>query len=312
MDRAGDHGVHLGFLRHADYRWAKRALLLCAASLAAYVWHEPVGGPSGGSWLGYTLGGVGAALILILLWLGVRKRRYRSNFGTVKGWASAHVYLGLSLLLIASLHSGFQFGLNVHTLSYVLMVAVVLSGIWGLIAYDRLPARITALRAGGTRESWIDEVFDLNEQALKLADTIAPDVYQRMVTSADGLRIGGNLRQQLAGHRGRGGPDAVRTGLEEHIAGLREQASRSRQRSQQSTAIFMAGQLQQPDRGEQQAGDLERLLDLIARRNVLITRINQDIALHARLQLWLLVHVPLSLALLAALIAHVVSVFFYW
>ena len=57
---------------------------------------------------------------------------------------------------------------------------------------------------------------------------------------------------------------------------------------------------------------LQRLLDLLARRNALVTRVNQDIALHARLQLWLLVHVPLSLALLAALIAHVVSVFFYW
>lgn len=312
MAATDESAVHLGFLRHAQFRWAKVALLLCAACIGAYVWHQPPGGPSGGTWLGYTLGGIGAALILMLLWLGVRKRQYRSTLGTVKGWASAHVYLGLSLLLIASLHSGFQFGLNIHTFSYVLMVAVVLSGIWGLIAYDRLPAHITALRAGGTREAWIAEVFDLNEQALKLADAVAPDVHQRMVASADGLRIGGSLRQQLFGHRLRPAQEALRDGLEQRIAGLRADAARSSRRAQQSTAIFMAGQLQQPRRDEQQAGDLQRLLDLVARRNALITRINQDIALHARLQLWLLVHVPLSFALLAALIAHVVSVFFYW
>ena len=31
-----------------------------------------------------------------------------------------------------------------------------------------------------------------------------------------------------------------------------------------------------------------------------------------RLRLWLLLHVPLSVALLFALVAHVVSVFIYW
>jgi hypothetical protein len=34
--------------------------------------------------------------------------------------------------------------------------------------------------------------------------------------------------------------------------------------------------------------------------------------LKARLDLWLFIHVPLSIALIAALVAHVVSVFFYW
>ena len=37
-----------------------------------------------------------------------------------------------------------------------------------------------------------------------------------------------------------------------------------------------------------------------------------DIAYRARLQLWLYLHVPLSIALLAALLAHVIALFFYW
>ena len=114
--------LHESFLSHAGGRWLKLGLLLIAASIAAYAWHDPAAGPNGGTWLGYTLGTIGALLILWLALLGARKRSYRSNLGTVKGWTSAHVWLGLSLLIIATLHSGFQFGWNIHTFAWALMV----------------------------------------------------------------------------------------------------------------------------------------------------------------------------------------------
>ena len=38
----------------------------------------------------------------------------------------------------------------------------------------------------------------------------------------------------------------------------------------------------------------------------------QVVRLQGWLQLWLLLHVPLSLALLVALVLHIFSVFFYW
>ena len=41
-------------------------------------------------------------------------------------------------------------------------------------------------------------------------------------------------------------------------------------------------------------------------------RITRDLQVQALMEVWLYVHVPLSIALLAALVAHVVSVFFYW
>jgi len=314
MNAPSGDPVHQSFLAHAQFRWAKLALALCLLSLLAYVWHRPVDGPNGGTWLGYTLGGVGAALILFLLWLGVRKRRYRSQLGTVKGWTSAHVYLGLSLLLIVSLHCGFQFGLNIHTLAYALMVLVIASGLWGLIAYDRLPGRITRLHGGGNREAWIEEVLDLNEQAIALANALSPEVHSRIVASAENLQLGGSLCDQLFGPRRKRGGDGLRESLETRIAQLRSSLSRGATNAPtgQNTVMFMAGQLRQTTGSEQEAARIQKLLDLLARRNELAARINQDVALHARLQLWLLLHVPLSLALLAALIAHVFSVFFYW
>ena len=63
--------------------------------------------------------------------LGVRKRRYRSGTGSLQGWTSAHVYIGTSLLVIVTLHTAFEFGWNVHTAAYALMVLVIDSGFIG-------------------------------------------------------------------------------------------------------------------------------------------------------------------------------------
>ena len=79
---------------------------------------------NGGSWYGYLLGTIGALLILWLTLLGVRKRAMTRRRWSLKAWTSAHVYLGLSLIVIGTLHTGFQFGWNVHTLAYALMMLV--------------------------------------------------------------------------------------------------------------------------------------------------------------------------------------------
>jgi len=51
---------------------------------------------------------------------------------------------------------------------------------------------------------------------------------------------------------------------------------------------------------------------VLLRKQALLRRARRDVAYKARLDLWLYVHVPLSIALLVALVAHIVSVFFYW
>ena len=114
--------MHQSFLQYRGKRYLWIGLALCVVAVLAYGWHAPLSPPNGGTWLGYTLGTIGALLILWLTALGVRKRSYSSTLGTVQGWVSAHVYLGLALLIVATLHTGFQFGWNVHTLAYVLMV----------------------------------------------------------------------------------------------------------------------------------------------------------------------------------------------
>src|SRR5262249_19026325 len=51
---------------------------------------------------------------------------------------------------------------------------------------------------------------------------------------------------------------------------------------------------------------------LLLEKHELLQRARRDLRHKALLDLWLYVHVPLAFALLAALTAHVVSVFIYW
>ena len=140
--------MHESFLVYRNFRHLKWALALCVVSLIFYVWHpwhdaaEP---RNGGTWLGYTLGTIGALIIFWLTWFGARKRSFNAA-SRLQGWLSAHVYLGASLIIVATLHTGFQFGWNVHTLAYVLMLAVIASGFYGIYAYARYPTLMTANR----------------------------------------------------------------------------------------------------------------------------------------------------------------------
>ena len=299
--------LHESFLRHREWLYLKVAVALCVVALALYAWHDPMDGANGGTWLGYGLGTLGAVLIVWLAWLGVRKRKYGSRLGTVKGWVSAHVYLGLSLLLIATLHTGFQFGLNLHTLAYVLMVLVIASGAYGLVAYARYPQVITSNRQQATREAWLDEILDLNERAIRLADEITPDVHRTVLHSAENLRIGGGWRDQLLRSR----PDARGEELGKVGDFLRRKLGADQREDSTEQMIFLDTQQIVTMERDPQLERLKQLLELLTRRNELVDRVNRDVQAHARMQAWLYVHVPLTAALLAALAAHVVAVFLY-
>ena len=111
------------------FRYLKWSLILISICIGLYVYDEPPIRTSGGTWLGYTLGTIGAILILWLMLFGLRKRAYKSNLGTVRGWLSAHIYLGLSLVIITTLHAAFHFAWNIHTLTYILTIIVVFSAL---------------------------------------------------------------------------------------------------------------------------------------------------------------------------------------
>jgi len=102
------------------------------------------------------------------------------------------VYLGLALLLVVSLHAGFQFGWNIHTLCYVLMVVVIASGLLGIVLYQRLPQQLSQNRAQQTSEQMLTELQELDERTRRVAANASSDEALAIEANIAGTRIGGS------------------------------------------------------------------------------------------------------------------------
>lgn len=301
--------MHESFLVYRNFLYLKISLALTFAAILAYALHNPAAPPNGGDWLGYTLGTIGASLIVWLIWFGVRKRRYTSQLGTVAGWLSGHVYLGASLLVIATLHCGFQFGWNVHTLAYALMVVVILSGFFGVFTYLRYPAMLTENRAGRGDEAILSEIADLDQQALTIASKLGDQVHQIILRSIERTSFDAKIWKK---------PETDLTKTLGDLKGkLSVAAMASTKRGEaeseggESTIMFVSKNAMGAQDSER-ARQVNQLLDLVSLKKSLVERLRRDIFYHAMMKEWLSIHVPLSIMLVAALFIHIVSVFFYW
>jgi len=293
--------IHRSLLRYQGARYLWWALSLLIVSGILYATQSATEPSSGGSWQGYVLGTVAALLIVWLALLGVRKRQYSSTLGSVQGWASAHVYLGGALVGVATLHCAAQFGWNIHTVAYVLMCAVIISGIFGVYSYLTHPSAIAKNREGGVRAQLFAELFDLDRQARTLANKCDSTIMLAVASSIERTAIGGSAVTQLLGRdlsffmRSGAGADAT---LTLNI-------------DQQAVIAFVAQRLPRADKSAE-AALLQELIVVLCRRQAVLRRIRRDIRLHAALKAWLYVHVPLSIALIGAVLVHIVVTFIYW
>ena len=270
---------HEGFLRYAGFRWAKISGGLCLLIIVSYALVDVTPRHNGGSWYGYTLGTIGAGLILWLTALGYRKRKMTSAAWSLKAWTSAHVYLGLSLIVIGTWHTGFQLGWNVHTLAWALMMLVILSGLCGVIAYATLPRLLSANRDQMTQMQMLEAIRAFDRQLHAAAQSLAPQDTAPVLAALEEDPFAGGIVARLSGRY-----PACAT-----AAALRRLSAR---------------------RGD--SAELDRVIGLLAQKQAAIARLREHLRIRALLEIWLYVHVPLTFALIAALSAHIISVFFYW
>ncbi len=282
--RAKGEVLHDGFLRHANFRWLRIATIICLVSVASYLLIDVTPRHNGGSWYGYIMGTIGVGLILWLTLLGLRKRAMTRGRWSLKAWTSAHVYLGLSLIVIGTLHTGFQLGWNVHTLAYALMMLVILSGLFGIIVYATLPTALSNNRAEMTQVQMLEAIRAIDRQLHETAQPLPHDQAALVRQSLEDDPFGGSLLARLSGRYPR-------------CATARAQAS------------LRHWTADHPDTGNQ---PLEKVDALLERKQAMLARLRRHLKLKALLEIWLYVHVPATFALLAALTAHIVSVFFYW
>ena len=269
---------HVSFLKYRRWRWAKLATILSIVAIIGYAFIDVTPRHNGGSWYGYTLGTIGVLLIVWLSLLGIRKRNMSEGRWSLKAWTSAHVYLGLSLVVIGTLHTGFQFGWNVHTLAYALMMVVIASGIYGISVYATLPSSLSDNRREMTREQMLDALAAIDKQLERAAQPLGREDADLVIAALE--------------------QDPFRDGV---IARLTNNYPRCRT----ARALRLMAD-DAPDEAE------ARVLSLLRKRRAQLDQIRRHVRLKGLIEIWLYIHVPLTIALLGALTAHVVSVFYYW
>jgi hypothetical protein len=148
----------------------------------------------------------------------------------------------------------------------------------------RVPRRLTDNLGDETRSSLLLKIADLDKQAREIALGLPDVINQLVLTAAQETRIGGSWRRQLSGTD----PDCATAAAVDKLQAIGKTL-----------------------RGEE-ARINQKLYTVLLRKQELLATVRRDVAYKARLDLWLYLHVPASIALLAALVAHVLSVFFYW
>jgi hypothetical protein len=271
---------HEGFLRYAGFRWAKVSGGLCLLIIISYALVDVTPRHNGGSWYGYTLGTIGAGLILWLTALGYRKRKMTNDYWSLKAWTSAHVYLGLSLIVIGTWHTGFQLGWNVHTLAWALMMLVILSGLYGVIVYATLPAALSNNRDEMTQMQMLEAIRAFDRQLHSAAQPLTPEDTAPVLAALGEDPFAGGIVARLGGRY----PHCATAAALRTLAASRSSDAAAR----------------------------EKVVGLLKQKVAALARLRAHLRLRALLEIWLYVHVPLTFALIAALSAHIISVFFYW
>jgi hypothetical protein len=263
--------------------WRKIFAILLFAVAAAYAYYARDEFPHGGTKIGLTLGIAGLLIILLLAYFGIRKRSYRSTFGTLEQWLQSHIYLGILVFVVLLLHTGGRFNDQIAVTTFILVGAVVFSGILGAILYVTVPRLLTEVESNLT----IDEISDnANQLAKSMARTASGK-------SAPFQRIFSELMYES------------KPGW---LAGWRI-VFYSIRKKKSTTPADWANLLRLVPKEEQD--ELRQMLVVSRQRKELLLRLMYQQRYKNILEAWLYVHVPFTIALLVFSALHVAAVFYY-
>ena len=314
-----------------DRRQSQWAIFTAAAAvllLAVYVAYVllSVNGARGGSALGLVFGSLGTGVIVFECLLGLRKKYPASPLGRVKTWLSAHTWLGLLAFLLILMHSGFRWG---HGLSAALMwlfLVVAASGVLGVVLQNYIPRRMTETVPRETIFEQIPTViYGLRTEADERVEFITADLGIED-ESPEFVRAGG-VKQYFDPEQKKSAGEKVRAVVEKRKASPQievEEHARQALRAhylqevrpflterpapaprrlfdgpERVRAYFGHLRVMMPVAAHDVIRDLEEICD--ERRQLAV-----QVRLHWWLHSWLLVHAPLSFALLILSAVHAV------
>jgi hypothetical protein len=160
---------------HTHRPWVIAAVALAIIGTVAYILYsvDTPGGPRGGSTIGLTFGIVGYAMMLYAGLLGARKQVPTWRIGRAQTWMRGHLWLGLLSLLLILFHSGFAFRGPLTWVLMLLFFTVIGSGILGAAIQHYVPGFMTSRVPLETIYEEIPHVrAQLREEADQLVATI--------------------------------------------------------------------------------------------------------------------------------------------
>ncbi len=317
--------------------WALSSLGILAASVVVYVpyaWNAPAG-PQGGGAVGLAFGVVGFAFMIFAALLGARKRVPTWRLGRAQAWMRGHLWLGLLSLPLILLHGGFHFGGTLTRVAMWLLIITVGSGLFGAALQNYLPRMITS---DVPLETIYDEIGNVRKALRAEADgtmeKLCGSMGLREKDAQESLRAGGftALRPIAATAVHLRTSAAVSAGASAMLAAAPEIVLLSAQENALLERFYFSEMrvfLEDPKRRGQRLGNAEKARNAFAGLRTLVpvaaqTTVNdlegicdearqllRQEQLHRWLHGWLLVHIPLSLALLVLGAVHAVMALKY-
>ena len=301
--------------------WIALALLVTAA---ATVWfflesHGASMWPGGSSPPGLTFGIVGGLLIVFEFALWGRKKVRAWRIGRVKDWMVAHIWLGLLTVPLLILHSGFRWGGSLSTVLMVLFLIVIASGVWGLILQQIIPTRMLHQVPAETIHSQIDRLvgFMVEDARRLVSATCGPlpgeESEERAVAvgapvshmTVGAVQTVGNVQGKVLVTRvpkvAVPGSEPLRTLFHVSIEPYLLLGKQSRSPLiLQNKAEFIFRELK-TKLGSETHDAIDILASLCDQRR----QLDRQRRLHFWLHNWLIVHLPLSIALVILMFVHI-------
>ena len=282
--------------------WITVCVAIFVAATALYIPYAArrPSGPSGASWPGLAYAAVGSAMMLFAFLLSFRKKVRTMHLGRAYYWMQGHVWFGLLSYPIILYHAGFHFGGMLTQIIMWLFTAVIVSGIVGVLVQQWIPTRMLRDVPAETIYEQIDHVLEqLRSEAAALIEPVTvrqpQEAFDLEVVPAGATAVIAPQRAitgaaMLAAFYQR----EVRSFLESRFARTAALAT-----EQSSNATFAATRQELPVQFHQTLDDLQSIVD--ERR-----QLERQRCLHHWLHGWLLLHVPLSFALMILATVHAV------
>jgi len=157
---------------HTHKSWLAASLAILGVSALVYgIYRVPAsrGQSMGGTPLGLTFGVIGFAFMICAGLLGARKKVPVWRVGRAQTWMRGHLWLGLLSLPILVLHSGFHYGHGLTAVLMTLLIIVVASGIFGAALQHYMPRVMTR---EVTMETIYEEIGHVRAQLLEEAEEL--------------------------------------------------------------------------------------------------------------------------------------------